>query len=154
MVRTVPSSGLILANGQEDSVASTLSRGCWSPVEWLSHLDGWQAGVPNGEGHFDVYLKGERQGRVKWDLGRPYFIRHDTAGSCHHLDGGTHGCTIYADRPRVCQRYSCAGDSRIWTDFDGMELNHAWIDAHLGPDSPTLVKAPMQGGSAIKTEHG
>ena len=67
-VRTVPSSGLILANGTEDSVASTLSRGCWTPVEWVSHLDGWQAGTPNGDGHFDVFLKGERQGRVTWDL--------------------------------------------------------------------------------------
>ena len=68
LVRTVPGDGLILANGMEDSVASTLTRGCWTPVEWVSHLDGWQAGAADAQGHFDVYLKGERQGRVAWDL--------------------------------------------------------------------------------------
>ena len=68
VVRTVPGDGLILANGTEDSVASTLTRGCWSPVEWLSHLDGWQAGEADSDGHFDIFLKGERQGRVQWDL--------------------------------------------------------------------------------------
>ena len=68
VVRTVPGDGLILANGMEDSVASTLTRGCWSPVEWLSHLDGWQASDADSDGHFDIFLKGERQGRVQWDL--------------------------------------------------------------------------------------
>lgn len=68
LVRTVPGNGLILANGAEDSVASTLTRGCWTPVEWVSHLDGWQAGAADAQGHFDVLLKGERQGRVAWDL--------------------------------------------------------------------------------------
>ncbi|MHB1232998.1 MAG: UDP-N-acetylmuramate:L-alanyl-gamma-D-glutamyl-meso-diaminopimelate ligase [Burkholderiales bacterium] len=68
LVRTVPGNGLILANGAEDSVASTLTRGCWTPVEWVSHLDGWQAGAADTQGHFDVLLKGERQGRVAWDL--------------------------------------------------------------------------------------
>jgi UDP-N-acetylmuramate: L-alanyl-gamma-D-glutamyl-meso-diaminopimelate ligase len=68
LVRTVPGDGLILANGMEDSVASTLTRGCWTPVEWVSNLDGWQASAADAEGHFDVSLKGERQGRVAWDL--------------------------------------------------------------------------------------
>lgn len=82
-------------------------------------------------------------GMVKWDLGRPYFIRHAASGYCHHIDETSLGCGIYAVRPQVCRRYSCEGDTRIWDDFERMQLNHAWIDTHLGPDSPTLLRALM-----------
>jgi Fe-S-cluster containining protein len=71
-------------------------------------------------------------GTVKWDIGHPYVIRHESSGYCTHNDTGTGCCRIYGDRPAVCRRYSCAGDTRIWTDFEGMILNQAWIDEHLG----------------------
>ena len=70
-------------------------------------------------------------GRVKWDLGRPYFIRHDADGCCAHLDAHSHGCTAYADRPQVCRHYDCTHDTRIWKDFDAMALNTEWIAEHL-----------------------
>ena len=71
-------------------------------------------------------------GLVKWDIGHPYIIRHQSTGWCTHNDTATHRCDIYADRPGTCRRYSCAGDTRIWKDFDGMVLNQEWIDDHLG----------------------
>jgi Fe-S-cluster containining protein len=71
-------------------------------------------------------------GRVKWDIGHPYVIRHESSGYCTHNDTATGGCRIYEDRPAVCRRYSCAGDTRIWNDFEGMVLNQDWIDQHLG----------------------
>ncbi len=67
-VRTVPDTGLILANGVEASVARVLQRGCWSPVEAVSSASGWHAGEIDAAGSFDVMLKGERLGRVQWDL--------------------------------------------------------------------------------------
>jgi Fe-S-cluster containining protein len=70
-------------------------------------------------------------GKVKWDLGFPYFIRHGTNSYCTHNDTATGRCTVYADRPGVCRRYSCANDPRIWTDFEGMVLNEEWIRANL-----------------------
>lgn len=70
-------------------------------------------------------------GTVKWDIGHPYIIRQGSDGYCSHHDPTAGGCTVYDDRPGVCRRYSCAGDTRIWADFDGMVLNHAWIDANL-----------------------
>jgi Fe-S-cluster containining protein len=83
-------------------------------------------------------------GKIKWDLGRPYFIRHDHHGACVHLDPISGGCRIYADRPGVCQRYSCAHDSRIWKDFEKMELNHEWIDANLSAGTePRVLRALM-----------
>jgi Fe-S-cluster containining protein len=70
-------------------------------------------------------------GKVAWDMGFPYFIRHGTNSYCTHNDTATGRCTVYADRPGVCRRYSCANDPRIWTDFEGMVLNEEWIRANL-----------------------
>jgi Fe-S-cluster containining protein len=78
---------------------------------------------------------GEIEARhVSWDLGRPYFNRRNPDGYCHRCDTGTHACGIYDDRPAVCGAYDCTTDKRIWNDFEAMELNHEWIDAHLGGD--------------------
>jgi Fe-S-cluster containining protein len=82
------------------------------------------------------------EGKVRWDLGRPYLIRHDAQGRCVHLQAGSCGCSVYADRPRVCKVYSCRGDQRIWKDFDGMVLNTEWIEENLAGDR--LVLAAME----------
>lgn len=70
-------------------------------------------------------------GTVKWDIGHPYIIRQSTDGFCSHHNPSSGGCAVYEDRPGVCRRYTCAGDTRIWADFDNMVLNHAWIEANL-----------------------
>jgi hypothetical protein len=82
-------------------------------------------------------------GAVRWDLGQPYYIRHEADGYCTHIDRETLGCTIYGDRPQVCRKYSCAKDERIWTDFDNMILNEEWIAENLGEDKPHLARASM-----------
>ena len=70
----------------------------------------------------------ERGGPLRWELGHPYFNRHNADGYCHQWDDG---CGIYDERPSVCRSYTCAGDDRIWKDFDAMELNHEFIDSKL-----------------------
>jgi Fe-S-cluster containining protein len=84
-------------------------------------------------------------GQVKWDLGRPYFIRKGSAGYCCHNQRDTGGCGVYADRPSVCRLYSCESDQRIWKDFDKMELNHEWLANHLegSRGGPHLVETLM-----------
>jgi hypothetical protein len=84
------------------------------------------------------------RGAVRWDLGRPYMIRHDATGSCVHNDPGDATCSIYADRPGTCRRYSCANDQRIWTDFEGMQPNTAWLAENLGADGPRVLHAMLQ----------
>jgi Fe-S-cluster containining protein len=69
-------------------------------------------------------------GQVQWDLGRPFFIGRATNGYCVHNDRRTGGCGVYADRPSICRRWSCANDPRIWKDFEQMELNVEWLSAH------------------------
>ena len=84
------------------------------------------------------------EGKVKWDLGRPYFIRHEADGWCTHLDRGTAKCSIYKDRPGTCRNYSCANDERIWKDFEKMELNTEWLSQNLGESHPRALRVLMQ----------
>ena len=163
VVRTVPSSGLVLANGEEDSVASTLSRGCWSPVEWLSHLDGWQAGVPNGDGHFDVYLKSVHQGRVEWDLMGQH-NRHNALaaiGAARHAGvPAAHGIEALSQFKNVKRRMEVRGVIKNITVYDDFahhptaiattlgglraRVGHARILAVLEPRSNTMKLGTMK----------
>jgi len=83
---------------------------------------------------FPLTVEEIETGPVKWDLGRPYFNRQAPNGYCHCFEDDSQGCTVYDDRPTVCRQYSCAGDDRIWKDFEGMVINQEWIDAHLGAE--------------------
>ena len=64
-VRTLPASGLIVANGADESLARVLARGCYTPVECFGVAEGWSVGEQNGDA-FDVRWKGGEQGRVSW----------------------------------------------------------------------------------------
>lgn len=92
---------------------------------------------------FPLSAEEVQNGQFKWDLGQPYFIRHDEHGTCVHHDCSTGTCTVYSTRPGPCKRYSCEGDERIWKDFANMVLNQEWIDAHLGPERPQLIQIRM-----------
>ncbi len=81
------------------------------------------------------------EGKAKWDLGRPYLLRHERDGLCTHNDRETRRCGIYGDRPFPCRRYSCAHDERIWKDFEKMELNHEWLEENLSESRPRLRHA-------------
>jgi len=83
-------------------------------------------------------------GKIKWELGQPYLIRHQQNGYCAHMDGEKKCCSIYQDRPKVCRGYSCANDQRIWKDFDKMELNEEWIKANLTEKKIRLFAASMR----------
>jgi hypothetical protein len=65
------------------------------------------------------------EGVIRWDLGRPYVIAQQSDGRCVHMDGGTHRCGVYAQRPIPCRGYDCRHDERIWLDFDARVVNPA-----------------------------
>ena len=68
LIRTVPASGLVVVNGREDSLQRVLQRGCWTPVAHFGGASGWQAGVADADGRFDVLLDGTILGCVLWDV--------------------------------------------------------------------------------------
>jgi UDP-N-acetylmuramate: L-alanyl-gamma-D-glutamyl-meso-diaminopimelate ligase len=67
-VRTMPSSGKIIANGTDSNVKRVLTSGCWTPIEWFGVDAGWRAGEPDPEGGFEVLFGAESQGRVRWSM--------------------------------------------------------------------------------------
>jgi UDP-N-acetylmuramate: L-alanyl-gamma-D-glutamyl-meso-diaminopimelate ligase len=67
LVRTVPDNGRIVVNGLEESLQRVLSQGCWSEVRSFGAAvsDFTAAGDASD---FDVLVKGQRAGHVKWAL--------------------------------------------------------------------------------------
>jgi UDP-N-acetylmuramate: L-alanyl-gamma-D-glutamyl-meso-diaminopimelate ligase len=68
LVRIVPSQGLIVANGGEAAIERVLARGCWTPVERFGAGQPWCVGEIRPDDSFDVLLRGEKQGTVRWKL--------------------------------------------------------------------------------------
>ncbi len=69
LVRTVPSQGLLVVNGQEKSLVDVLAEGCWTKVERFGVKDGWRALPRNAEAsRFQVLFQDQDQGDVVWDL--------------------------------------------------------------------------------------
>lgn len=67
LVRTIPSNGLIVNNGQEANLTEVLDKGCWTPVESFSSAEGWHAKALENQS-FEVYFADEYQGTVEWTV--------------------------------------------------------------------------------------
>ncbi len=68
-VRTVPGSGLIVANGQDRNITDVLAMGCWTPTEQFAGKTGWSARALSADGsRFEVQLDGVAQGETGWEL--------------------------------------------------------------------------------------
>ena len=79
LMRIVPNKGLVVSNEEESNLDDVLERGCWTAVEKFSSENKaniknqkeveWQVEYIQADGsEFRVFLKGEDQGVVKWDL--------------------------------------------------------------------------------------
>jgi UDP-N-acetylmuramate: L-alanyl-gamma-D-glutamyl-meso-diaminopimelate ligase len=72
LLRTVPSNGLIAANGRDANVAKLLERGVWTPVETFSARGAadWTAAYDQigARSRFTVRRGGEPVGAGEWDL--------------------------------------------------------------------------------------
>ena len=67
LVRTIPRSGCVIANGADAAVERVLAFGCWSRLERFGVEDGWHARNP-GDGTFEVVYRSEHLGEVRWGL--------------------------------------------------------------------------------------
>jgi UDP-N-acetylmuramate: L-alanyl-gamma-D-glutamyl-meso-diaminopimelate ligase len=66
-VRTLPRSGLGVANGGDERLERVLARGCWSRLERFDAADGWSSAWRD-DGTFEVRWQGAPEGRVDWAL--------------------------------------------------------------------------------------
>src|ERR1700674_65629 len=67
LLRTIPGHGLVVANGDEESLRRVLARGCWTRVEHFGVAQLWSASDSADDVIFEVRCRGETQGRVRWD---------------------------------------------------------------------------------------
>jgi UDP-N-acetylmuramate: L-alanyl-gamma-D-glutamyl-meso-diaminopimelate ligase len=79
LVRTIPETGLIVANGRDPEIARVLEMGCWTPVERFVNGD-WQARELVADGSaFEIRHRGERQGLVEWRFNGAHNIHNALA---------------------------------------------------------------------------
>jgi UDP-N-acetylmuramate: L-alanyl-gamma-D-glutamyl-meso-diaminopimelate ligase len=72
LLRTVPSAGRLIVNGDDAELAATLGMGCWTPLErfgaaradadWTAH------DAAGGSARFAVHLRGRKVADVEWNL--------------------------------------------------------------------------------------
>ncbi len=67
-VRTLPRSGLIVANGADANVERVLTNGCWTPVERFGVAKEWQLGDVAQDGSYEVLWRGDALGRLRSQL--------------------------------------------------------------------------------------
>jgi UDP-N-acetylmuramate: L-alanyl-gamma-D-glutamyl-meso-diaminopimelate ligase len=73
LLRTVPSNGLIVANGRDSNIERLLARGVWTPVETFSAKGAdaalWSGAYAGGAAsRFTVWRGGDEQGGAEWPL--------------------------------------------------------------------------------------
>ncbi len=70
LLRTVPSTGLIIVEADEPNLQAVIAKGCWTPTQsfGLNHGD-WTAQLLSPDAsHFEVFHQGVSQGKVSWGL--------------------------------------------------------------------------------------
>ncbi|HZM34569.1 MAG TPA: UDP-N-acetylmuramate:L-alanyl-gamma-D-glutamyl-meso-diaminopimelate ligase [Burkholderiales bacterium] len=162
-VRVVPSSGLIVSNGREQSLERVLTQGCWTPVERLGVPQGWEAGVPDATGSFEVAWQGKVLGCVRWALSGLHSRLNALAAIAAARHAGVdpaEAIASLAEFSGVRRRMQLRGEARgvsVYDDFahhptairttlDGLRerVGNARILAVLEPRSNTMKRGVMK----------
>lgn len=109
----------------------------------------------------DVELSAEdlAEGKLRWDLERPYLLPKADHGLCEHLQGDGR-CGAYEHRPAPCRAYDCVHDRHIWIDYDAMIPAPLpwWVTTfdlwHLSPDERAARIAELFPEAAPADEGG
>lgn len=67
LIRTIPSSGLVIRPADAPALDRVLERGCWTPIQLLESPSGWQA-EQLGTDHVRIFFNGQAQGDIHWHL--------------------------------------------------------------------------------------
>jgi len=83
LIRTVPATGTIIANADEEHVSDVLSRGAWTPLIYFAHYGHaeaewqWETSADDGSS-FRLYHHGEMVIEVEWQM----IGVHNVANAC------------------------------------------------------------------------
>lgn len=137
LLRIVPGTGLIVANGADLALADVVAGGVWTPVEYFGRDDGWQAQPLAADGSaFAVRWRGQEVGRVRWSLlGRHNMANALAAIAAARFAGVAPAVAVaaLATFPGVKRRLEVRGTVGGITVYDDF--------AH----HPTAIKATLEG---------
>lgn len=74
LVRTIPSTGCIIAPQEDENINDLLSMGCWTPVEKTSLAPNsteteWSTVIQTADAsNFELFHRGKPMGAINWDL--------------------------------------------------------------------------------------
>jgi UDP-N-acetylmuramate: L-alanyl-gamma-D-glutamyl-meso-diaminopimelate ligase len=86
LVRTLPQSGLIVANAAEASLERVLQRGCWTPVERFNDPAGYRVTGDDARGELLLHDPEGKVRRTVWSLSG----EHNRANACAALLAARH----------------------------------------------------------------
>ena len=90
LVRTVPQSGCLVVNNQEDSLQRVIARGCWSKIERFGDGGHWTLADTVNDG-FTVLQEGKAVAEVNWEPNASVAGRHNQMNAlaaivaAHHI---------------------------------------------------------------------
>lgn len=101
LVRTLPASGLIVANAAEASLARVLQRGCWSGLEHFNHPSAYFTDGDDLSGTLILSDKNGEIGRTQWALTG----EHNRANACAALLAARHVGVPFAKGLEALSRF-------------------------------------------------
>ena len=162
LMRMVPSKGLVVVNGDEQNLDDVLERGCWTPTETFSAIpkqenepsdSAWQVEYINADGsEFRVFLAGEDQGVVKWDLLGKHNISNALAAisAARHVGVPVkHAIDALAEFKGIKRRMQLRGEVntiRVYDDFahhpTAIKTTLAGLRANVGEQKIIAILEP------------
>ncbi|MGO3741302.1 UDP-N-acetylmuramate:L-alanyl-gamma-D-glutamyl-meso-diaminopimelate ligase [Kerstersia sp.] len=100
LIRTVPGQGRVLRESRNEALDRVLARGCWSECQTFGADGDWQA-KDLADGHFEVWLRGERLGAVSWQLSGA----HNRANGLAAIAAAQHAGVAPADAIAALNRF-------------------------------------------------
>jgi len=168
LVRTVPSDGLLVVNGEEPALTNVITRGAWAPVERFSHQSNneWSFISQDSDG-FIVHKSGKEVATVKWAADSGVMGRHNQLNALAAIASANHIGISPADSARALAEFKnvkrrletigIANDITVYDDFahhptaitttvDGLRrrVGKARILAVLEPRSNTMKLGVMK----------
>jgi UDP-N-acetylmuramate: L-alanyl-gamma-D-glutamyl-meso-diaminopimelate ligase len=121
LVRTLPSTGLIVSNAEETSLERVLARGCWTPTERFNDPSTYRISGDDASGELVLHGPAGEIGRTHWALSGD----HNRANACAALLAARHvgvpldkGLEALSRFVNVKRRMELRGEVRGITVYD------------------------------------
>jgi UDP-N-acetylmuramate: L-alanyl-gamma-D-glutamyl-meso-diaminopimelate ligase len=176
LVRTVPSNGLLVVNGEEPSLERVVARGAWAPVERFGQAatNEWSLIAQESDG-FTVKKSGNEVATVKWAPDSGVMGRHNQLNALAAIAAANHigispensarALTAFKNVKRRLETIGVANDITVYDDFahhptaiattvDGLRrrVGKARILAVLEPRSNTMKLGVMKAQLPVSLE--